>query len=179
MAEKIKLKLERIGNGLFTAALTKLCSLNIHTGRDTYALMRTVERLNPELEAYRRTKEALLKKHGARSNLEALRERLEHLTPSLSPAEPRHGNTSEADAGREKERAALEKQIAQLAPYEQLMLAPDAPGHAAFLEEMKPVNETEVELFLDHKVPVSLDKIDGVFTAFELKELAETVAEFS
>jgi hypothetical protein len=157
MGEKIKLKLERIGNGLFTAALTKLCSLNIHTGRDTYALMRTVERVNPEIEAYRRTKEALLKKHGAQSNLASLRQ--------LS--EERGAQSAET------------KRLAELAPYEQLMLAPDAPGHAAFLEEMKPVNETEVELFLDHKVPLALDKIDGVFTAFELKELAETVAEFA
>ena len=74
MSEKLKLKLERIGNGVLVPALTKLCNLNIHSGRDTYALMRTLEKLNPEIEAFRKTKESLLKKHGGESNLTALRE---------------------------------------------------------------------------------------------------------
>lgn len=159
MNEKIKLKLSRIGNGLFVPALNKLCNLNVHSGRDTYALMRTVDQINPEMEAFRATKESLLKKHGATSNLAALRAELAALAPDAP------------------ERAAKEKQLAGLAPYEQLALAPDATGHAAFLEEMATVNDTEVALFLDHKIPLVLDRLDGVFTAFELKELAETIAD--
>ncbi len=161
MSEKIKLSLSRIGNGLFVPALNKLCSLTVHSGRDTYALVRTVEKINPELEAYRATKESLLKKHGATSNLAALRAVLEKL-PADSPA-----------------RVDQEKKLAALAPYEQLVLAPDAPAHAAFLAEMTSVDETAVELFLDHKIPLALDRVDGVFTAFELKELVETVVEIA
>ena len=133
MSDKIKLTLARIGNGLFVPALGKLCGLNVHSGRDTYALMRTVDQINPALEAFRATKESLLKKHGAKS--------------------------------------------VRTAAGEQLVLLPDDPGCAPFLAELAAVAETEVELFLDHKLPLPLHQLDGVFTPFELKELADTILE--
>ena len=159
MSEKLKLKLERIGNGVLVPALTKLCNLNIHSGRDTYALMRTLEKLNPEIEAFRKTKESLLKKHGGESNLTALRAEVA-ATAEGSP-----------------ERAAADKRLTALLPYEALQIKTNAPGYAPFLEEMANLHATEIELFLDHKVPLALEKLDSTFTPFELKELTETIVE--
>lgn len=165
MSSKIKLKLGQICNGVFIPALQKLCGMHSHSGRDTYALVRTLDGLNPELEGYAKAKESLLKKHGGVSNLQALRDKLK----SLPMGENQTGSTPERDA--------VEKEIAKLAPFESLQIPPGAPGYEPFLNELKPVNETEVELFLDHKVPLALDKIDGVFTVFELKELDSTIVE--
>lgn len=162
MSTKIKLKLGVVANGIFIPALTKLCNLNHHSGRDTYALVRTLDGLSPELDSYSKTKESLLKKHGAVSNLAALQSSLLKLGDGLAETDARNRLTQE---------------IAKLAPFEQLQLTPADAGYAPFMAELKTVNETEVELYLDHKVPLALDKLDGVFTPFELKELAAAVVD--
>lgn len=174
MSEKSKINLNltlgRIGNGRFAPAFAKLCGLTLHSGRDAYALLKTLDQLNGELATLRRTRENLLIKHGAKSNLEPLRGRLKHLTPALSPSA---SHSPEADAEREK----IERQLAQLAPLEQLQLPETAPGYAPYQAELQAVEEQTVELFLDRKIPLPLERLDGVFTVFELKELLETICE--
>lgn len=160
MSEKITLTLGKICNGAFTPALSKLCSLTILSGKDAYALMRTLDLLEPELTAYQKALSGLLKKHGARSSLQELREavRLLEEKGSLEADQPALDD--------------LRKQIARLEPTERLEIGPGDPGWEAFGTERKELDARPVELFLDHKISVPLNALPaGALNAFDMREL--------
>ena len=112
MPDKIKITLGEAG-GLFSAALTKLAQLNLHSGRDAYALMRTEDLLAPEVRTYRQAFLNLMKRHGAHGSLDEAR-------AALAKCEP-------ADDAQAK---GLKQKIAQLEPAEQFSLTPADPGYA-------------------------------------------------
>ena len=160
---KITLTLGKIGNGAFTPALSKLCGLTILSGKDAYALMRTLDLLEPELAAYQKTLSGLLKKHGARSSLRELRETAKLIEKKGGAAPPEEKQSLEN----------LRKQIAQLEPFERLEISPSDAGWEAFQSERKELDARPVELFLDHKIAVPLDRLpDGTLNAFDMRELA-------
>jgi hypothetical protein len=157
MADKIKITLGEAA-GLFSSGLAKLAGLNIHSGRDAYALMRTEDQLAPEIQSYQRAHLALMKRHGAHGSLDELRAAA--AAPGIAP----------------EQAAALEAKIAQLAVAEQFTLAPADPGYAAFVAEAKDLAGQGVELFLDHRVTVKVEQLpDRCFSPAEMRALAPIV----
>jgi hypothetical protein len=156
--EKIKIKLGDLAIGLFSSGLSKLTQLNIHSARDAYALMRTEDLLAPEIQSYRKTMLNLLKKHGATSSLAELREAAK--APGLDkPAA-----------------AELGKKIAQLEPAETFSIEVEDAGYEAFKAEATDLGEHMVELYLDHRVPVSVASLpDKYFSPVELRALAPII----
>ena len=168
MNEKITLTLGKICNGAFTPALSKLCGLTILSGRDAYALMRTLDLLEPELAAYQKALSGLLKKHGARSSLQELRDAAKLLEAKGSQAAP----------GEKQSLEDLHKKIQKLEPFERLEIGPGDPGWEAFGAERKELDARPVELFLDRKISVPLDALPaGTLNAFDMRELS-SLADF-
>ena len=166
MAEKIKITLGE-ASGLFSNGLAKLANLNIHSGRDAYALMRSGDCVTASVEPYRRCVLNLLKRHGARSSLADLREAL----ATMEQGAGRDGYDSVAAEN-------LKTKIAQLEPSEQFSLATTDAGYPAFVAEAKELADQTVELFLDHRVPVKVEQLpDGYFSPAELRAL-EPIVEF-
>jgi len=163
---KIALTLGKICNGAFIPALSKLCGLALLSGKDAYALMRTLDLLEPELAAYQKTLSGLLKKHGARSSLQSLRDAAKLIEEKGDTA------TSEEKQSLED----LRKQIQKLEPFERLEISPADSGWEAFQTERKELDAKPVELFLDHKISVPVAKIsDGALNVFDMRELAVLV----
>ena len=156
---KIKITLGE-ASGLFSNGLAKLANLNVHSGRDAYALMRSGDAVTAAVEPYRRCVLNLLKRHGAKGSLNDLRDALKA-----------EGISAEAKAD-------LEKKIAQLEPSEQFSLNTTDPGYPAFVAEAKELADQTVELFLDHRVPVKVEQLpDGYFSPAELRAL-EPIVDF-
>ncbi len=129
--------------------------------------MRTMDLLEPELNAYQKALSGLLKKHGARSSLAELREAVR-----LLEAKP--------DASGEESLAGLKRKIEALEPFERLEIGPGDSGWEAFQAERKELDARTVELFLDRKVEVPLEQLPGGATnqslsAFDMRELAPLV----
>jgi hypothetical protein len=165
---KITLTLGKICNGAFTPALSKLCGLTVLSGRDAYALMRTLDSLEPELAAYQKALSGLLKKHGARSSLQDLRDAAKVLEAK-----------NDATAQDKQTLADLRHKIQKLEPFERLEMAPSDPGWDAFQSERKELDAKPVELFLISKVSVPLDTLpSGALNAFDMRELV-SVADFT
>ncbi|HEV2329350.1 MAG TPA: hypothetical protein VGY56_11245 [Verrucomicrobiae bacterium] len=162
MSHKISITLGKICNGAFTPALGKLCSLTVLSGKDTYALMRTMDQLEPELTAYQKALASILKKHGARSSIADLRDAaklLEERTEALSLEEKQ---TLED----------LRKKIQKLEPFERLEISPTDAGWENFTAERKELDARPVELFMNHKIHVPLEKLPpGTLNAFDMREL--------
>ncbi|MDE2104818.1 MAG: hypothetical protein KGL39_46710 [Patescibacteria group bacterium] len=157
MADKIKITLGEAA-GQFSSALAKLAQLNLHSGRDAYALMRTEDQFAPEVQSFRRAHLAMMKRHGAHGSLDELRA------------------ASRADGISAEQKAELEGKIAALEPAEQFTLTPADAGYAAFIAEAKELAEQPVELFLDHKVPVAIGPLpDGFFSPAEMRALEPIV----
>jgi hypothetical protein len=164
MAEKIKITLGE-ASGLFSTGLAKLANLNIHSGRDAYALMRSEDLLTPELRTYRETILKLLKRHGARSSLAELRQAADDMV---------NGKT----VMNEQALKDLRAKIVQLEPGEQFTLGPGDEGYPAFVAEANELALQTVELYLDHRVPVKVDALpDHYFSPAEMRALAP-IADF-
>lgn len=167
MSHKISLNLGKICNGAFTPALGKLCGLTVLSGKDTYALMRTMDQLEPELAAYQKALAGTLKRNGARSSLADLRDAARFLEERVESLSAEEKQTLED----------LRKKIQKLEPFERLEISPTDPGWEAFAAERKELDARTVELFLDHKIHVPLDKLPpGTLNAFDMRELTSLAA---
>ncbi|MDE2102851.1 MAG: hypothetical protein KGL39_36745 [Patescibacteria group bacterium] len=174
MADKIKITLGEAA-GPFSPALAKLAQLNLHSGRDAYALMRTEESLRTATIPYQKTMLALIQKHGGHGSLDELRAAVKKLR-APHPGPLPIGSEDFANAEREQQAADLEKKIAALEPVEQFTLTPADAGYAAFIAEAKELGEQAVELFLDHRVNLAVGHLpDGFFSPAEMRALEPIV----
>lgn len=148
-------------NGLFLEALNKLSSLNIHSARDAYALMRTAKLLGPMIDDYRKCYLELLKRSGARQSLDPLREQLQQAK-------------GKAD---EKAVADLESKLRQLEPMEQFTMSPTDPSYAQFLAEAHELAQTPVLLEpITRKFEVLVESLpDRYFSPAEMLALEPIV----
>ena len=126
-ATKITLPLGKVCSVEFISALTRLAALrDVLSGKDSYALMRTLDVLEPELLPHKKALDGLLRKHGAHESGETL---------SISPADA---------------------------------------GWAEFIRERDELDARPVELFLDHKISLAVDRLHGL-SALDLRAVADLV----
>jgi hypothetical protein len=247
MGDKIKLPLGRVCQAEFVSALTRLSQLrDAISGRDAYALMRTINLLEPELGPHKKALDGLLRKHGARGSLDALREAKKQLERQVDSegklivdskqggkvdsegklivdSEGKSVDSGQGDQGLStinsqpstskqlekqvdsegklivdsgqvglsttnsqpstkqqpstgKQLADLTRRIGQLEPFEQLELSVADPGWNGFIAERAALDDPPVELFLDHKIRLDVDRLPpGALSAQEMRQLTEIV----
>lgn len=147
--KNITLPLSKIASPQFVPALNALLNIALPSSRDTYALARTLDLLEPELKAHATAMNKLIMKHGGKSNLAEVRSKIEACQKALP-------NVTE-----EKEKSDLETMLQSLkteerktllAEGESYKLTADSPKWDDFVKERDELEKEKVTLFLDHKV---------------------------
>jgi len=158
--------LGRVCNQCFIIALNRLADQRtLLSGKDSYALARTMDQLEPELKAHGLSLNGLMRKHGARGSLDDLRAAAAKLASARQPGDVEPKSLTE-----------LNQKIAALEPQERLEITPADPGWEAFSAELAELEAGPVELYLDHKIPVRVEAIPaGALSAQDLRQLKDIV----